>query len=413
MFEQPTPNTAGGEKGRWNEETNQGLRKLQVGVEKLSELNRAIRAVINQKSIDGVLDITNQFLHCDLDASLGPNFYSRVKETFAEDFSLEIPPEDAGFFSSKLFNLLEREYRCETYHDFFVSLADAYMRIVEPWIPIFYCFVHTVMDFTRDYDVDAIYIIARDALHFYPIALALEKRGICRKKVKLVNLSRNMFSDMDNWIQSFCYQKGSCSSPSLQKTEKKYVEKFFNDKVSLAYLDTGAYGTNIRYLLNEERASHTPVFYFYSRNPNIFGYCNFLVLDLRMRGYSVPNDFVILMGDTAEAILKPYRNSVPTTIGGKVDVVAELSSPTSVMCAMATYWKLYLASLELEFYSIDACQQLVKLYDTYHRMLNGQLHIPFILPKCIPRWKHARYWCKAWDLGPIPPMDRICGPECG
>lgn len=82
-----------------------------------------------------------------------------------------------------------------------------------------------------------------------------------------------------------------------------------------AVVDSGCYGTVVSRLVEDldspaTPAEHAACLFFFSRNPRIFGFLNYLlspsILEADILGHDVA-DFVIYAGDLLEALPKPYR----------------------------------------------------------------------------------------------------------
>lgn len=285
------------------------------------------------------------------------------------------------------------------------------------WVPIFTDFVYTVLDTCRNYGIDQIYIISRDAIPFFPIALEFKKCGLWKEEIRLVELNRAMFGMPSVFATETEVTDQMWLGLPVDKTRNnpiaQYLNQLFSNETKIGYIETGYYGTLIRKISEMGLLSNMLVFFFSSCNPNIFGYCNNMVTHSNLRKRKVSygsHEFTFILGDIVESVPKPYKGVQLTTEDDEIKLVAERTAPFYAVCAMASYWALSKLSGQVKLSAINPLDEISKLYDLHEKIKTDEVSIPYILPECIPGWKHAWRFLKEWNIGPLPPVDEMHGP---
>ncbi|HEX8205960.1 MAG TPA: hypothetical protein VF587_07885 [Solirubrobacteraceae bacterium] len=204
----------------------------------------------------------------------------QIAETIAR---LAPPPADRGLAGDGRDEWLE-------------ECSRQFLMRVRPWFPVWFGFTAWVDDWCRSHDVDTIVYLCRDSLPFYALAHALARGSTDGPDLVLVHLSRRTVSS------------GMIGD---------HLEMNLATASKVAFVDSGCYGSLVPKLL-ELRAARAedppPVFFYFSRNPLIFGYVNYLMaFETLKEGGPGPDqperaaDFTIFSGDVIEALPKPYR----------------------------------------------------------------------------------------------------------
>lgn len=163
------------------------------------------------------------------------------------------------------------------------------------WFPVWLGYVAWVLDWCRSRDYSTIVFLCRDSLPFYALARAFVAEDEDAPELALVHLTRRTMSD---------------------HRIADHISDALGDAESIAFVDTGCYGTVVPQLVDACRRHDVPpaVFFYFSRSPLIFGYMNYLMafdmLNAPKDGAtpgSSPADFAIYAGDVVEAQPKSYH----------------------------------------------------------------------------------------------------------
>lgn len=177
-------------------------------------------------------------------------------------------------------------------------LAEAMERFVwriRPWIPLWVSFAHWSVRWSIHRQRRQLIFLARDMLSTYLTARRLDSKIPTGLDIRLAHASRS-------------YQGGVGKMLGIDPANTFVPQPF-------AVVDSGCYGTVISRLVRELDSPVTPAedaacLFYFSRNPKIFGFLNYLlspsILEADIIGHDVA-DFVIYAGDLLEALPKPYR----------------------------------------------------------------------------------------------------------
>jgi hypothetical protein len=103
---------------------------------------------------------------------------------------------------------------------------------------------------------------------------------------------------------------------------------------------------------------------------------------------------VIIMVDTVESLLKPYRVAE--------DGALEIAEPVAFTCSMAFLWSLYRYAKRPKAPGSLGC-----FARALRQAKKGRKY--WLVNKAVPRWEEADRFIASWDLGPLAPMDKLCG----
>ena len=286
-----------------------------------------------------------------------------------------------------------------------------FLRSVRPWCLHWHTFIQFVLRWCESHGFETIVFLGRDALPFYYLA-----RGIAasRPTAHLVQLyvSRSEEPTVEPLVLGI-------DPPSL-----------FRQRV--AYVDSGCYGTLVHQLATTGHRKHggplPAVFFFYSRNPHIFGYMNYLTFthfNVYSNGLSQnfpstsrkpvsPMDIAVMALDTLEATPKPFviKN------GERLEI--RVTSFLSFALAVHLYADLYLlgqrgpresGSPSVQRTAFSALEQLWEIYRQsypWKRHNDGMFWIP-----PTPKWVKGESWLGNWDLGTMSPQTEVFGMHAG
>lgn len=262
---------------------------------------------------------------------------------------------------------------------------------VRPWFPVWSGFVNWLLCWCRHRDYRQVVFLARDSVPLYVLAGQLAARESTDTKLRLLHASR-----------------ASIGHPEF----KSHFERSVLAGEPVALVDTGCYGSLLTRLVRRCRVrcpSEPPaVFYFFSRNPHIFGYMNYLMLagTIEHGGPWLQRDsldFVIYAGDVLEGMPKLYRLEELGTDGRPR---AMIQDPVSFVLSSCLLEELILyTNLQA---AASARQAVHNLYEGYAASRREKGPAPGILydgvaPKVPPEADYAA----AEELLRLPPQGEI------
>jgi hypothetical protein len=173
-----------------------------------------------------------------------------------------------------------------------------FLGATRPWFPLWHAYVDWTLQWCAHRGYSNIAFLCRDAVPFYVISKELRPRvarGRPRVTTSLVHASRRL-----------------AATPNFERHVLRAVPK-----EHVAIVDTGCYGSLIPQLIEIVKSRSLferppAVFFYFSRNPQIFGYVNYLAAWESLHGRHGPNeltslsDFIVRAGDVVEALPKPY-----------------------------------------------------------------------------------------------------------
>ena len=174
--------------------------------------------------------------------------------------------------------------------------AAGFLARLRPWLPIWLGYVDWIRDWCESRGHSTLVFLCRDSLPFYSLARGHAAVSESGPSMALLHATRR-----------------TVRSPALVD----HLRHTLGGAKSLAFVDTGCYGSVVPTLVDDclvrAEGSAPAVFFFFSRNPLIFGYMNYLMAFETLSATRLgelgasPADFTIYAGDLVEALPKPYR----------------------------------------------------------------------------------------------------------
>lgn len=269
--------------------------------------------------------------------------------------------------------------------------TDRFLAIIRPWTHVWYGFTDWALRWCRQNAIETLVFLARDALPFFVAATALEQG----RHLHLAHVSRRI-------------RANTLTLSSILR------------QPSIALIDSGCYGTCINDLRQRRSATvedpdGLATLLYYSRNPQLFGYMNYVMCqDMLTSPETMAGaaEFIIHAGDLLEALPKPYQYTVndPSMV-----MPSDLVSFTISIAALNEISGIARASTFLDpEWMNDAHEQVRPLYRSYqlaaHReeLRNGLL-FDGPTPKSLP----VPGTLSGLDFLEIPPQSHIFGTVSG
>ena len=264
-----------------------------------------------------------------------------------------------------------------------------FLNIIKPWTHVWLSFTNWVLRWCRQNSIETLGFLARDALPFF-VAATAQEQGL---QLHLVHVSRKTAPDAPT------------VNPILLQP-------------SVALIDSGCNGTCINDLRQRrsaliERPGHEGMatLLYYSRNPQLFGYMNYIMCQDMLVSPEAMNraaEFVIYSGDVLETLPKPYQYH---TKDRSMVEPSDLLSFTISIAALSDIRSMAKASTFLDADPmIDVRDQVRLLYRTYqlsrHR---SELHSDFPFDPPVPKVPPAPGALAGLDFLEIPPQSHIFG----
>jgi hypothetical protein len=174
--------------------------------------------------------------------------------------------------------------------EWLATTTERFLALTRPWHHLWLSFGQWALRWSETNRIRTIAFMARDAIPLYIVAAASKASSGPKPQIELTHHTRISKQHMGQLAQLL-------TEPSL------------------ALVDSGCYGTCMSQLVESRSTlvsdeARTACLFFFSRNPHIFGYMNYIMAPtmLRSPADSGPaTDFVIYAGDLLEAMPKPYR----------------------------------------------------------------------------------------------------------
>jgi hypothetical protein len=222
--------------------------------------------------------------------------------------------------------------------------TERFLNLIKPWTPVWYGFTDWALRWCRQNSIETLVFLARDALPFFVAATALEQG----RELHLAHVSRAI-------------RTNTLTLSSVLR------------QPSIALIDSGCYGTCINDLRQRRRDAldgHQPdslaTLLYYSRNPQLFGYLNYLMCPDMLTSPETMDraaEFVIYAGDLLEALPKPYQY---TADDPSMVMPSDLVSFTIAIAALNEMSSFATASTFLDPERMnDAHEQIRPLYRGY------------------------------------------------
>jgi hypothetical protein len=271
--------------------------------------------------------------------------------------------------------------------------TERFLNMIRPWTPVWLGFTDWALRWCRQNSIEAMVFLARDALPFFIAATALEQ-GI---HLHLAHVSRATRPD-------------------------PVTANSILGRPSVALVDSGCYGTCINDLRRRrsaliERPGHDGLatLLYYSRNPQLFGYMNYVMCRDMLAGPETmgrAGEFIIYAGDLLEALPKPYQyNAQDRTMLDPSDLV----SFTIAIAALSEISSMATASTFLEAEPVSDIHEQVRLLYRHYQLSRhrSDLRSDFLFDEPTPKSLPAPGALTGLDFLEIPPQSHIFGTASG
>lgn len=278
-------------------------------------------------------------------------------------------------------------------------LADATERFVwrmRPWLPLWSSFAQWTMRWCAYRHRHHIIFLARDMLSTFMIARRLQQSVEPELNMILAHTTRSHDGHLSKIL-------------GLPPGEDFRGESF-------ALVDSGCYGSvasrMIKRLASDTSSEAACLFYF-SRNPRIFGFVNYLmsptILEVDLRDHRVA-DFVIYVGDLLEALPKPYRIvNRSDAFRGQIQDLISFSFSMAVLKEVFDY-----VDAGPPISIDDARRRALELYGIYvHASANRVVGDSLLFHRPAPKQQPSSYGFADLDFHSLPPQNEIFGPVPG
>ncbi len=238
------------------------------------------------------------------------------------------------------------------------EIVKRYLKSVGYLFPIFEDFSTLLDAVCRKQGLEHVIFFLRDSIFQIPGMMrrgwSTEQLGVCFLNKKILAQLREgkngSSDDVDLFLPTVAFPHRTC------------------------FVDVGAYGTLMDYLLEKGRISTTSyVVNLISRNPNLFSWC-------KVRGKNYPEIKSLNLLDSIESLIKP----MPLYgLNEKGRITEESGDVASTILANALVWALY---------------HLPEVSRTSEKRNRWYLDPP------IPAWKGRTEFVKSWKHGPLLPL---------
>lgn len=289
--------------------------------------------------------------------------------------------------------LCQRTFSVQTdFPTWLCGTTERYLGIIKPWIPVWINFTKWALQWCRHNSIDTLAFLARDALPFFVAAIVLDQGP----RLYLMHVSRA--------------QADSLAANSILR------------QPSVALIDSGCYGTCINSLRQQRDAlvngsdhKGLATLLYYSRNPQLFGYMNYVMARDILASPKTMNsaaEFIVYAGDLLEALPKAYQYKAknPTMVEAN-----DILSFTVSLAALSEISHMAEASMLLDIEKAsDIYDQVRPLYCSYrisrHRTgLCSEFPFDEPTPKALPSFSALA----GMNFLEIPPQSHIFGTVSG
>jgi hypothetical protein len=267
---------------------------------------------------------------------------------------------------------------------------------VRPWLPLWTGYVLWLLEWCSAQGYTQVVFLARDAFPLYVIASQVAGKLKIGLSLRLLHASRATINN-----PAFDHHFNHC----------------IRSREPLALVDTGCYGSILAGLVRRCRACRISpgALYFYSRNPNVFGYMNYLVAaEMLEGGLSRASrrrlaDFVIYAGDVLEGMPKLYRVNGLSPDGDPQVTVHDIVSFV-LASQMLEQLTLYSDVLTIP----DAKRAMVSLCSLYDRARSDRsCRDRLLFDQFAPKSPPATSYLQAEELLHLPPQGELFGLDLG
>jgi hypothetical protein len=278
------------------------------------------------------------------------------------------------------------------------AATERFLWRIRPWIPLWASFADWTVSWCAHRQRSHLLFLARDMLTTYLTARRLHEQAATALDIRLAHASR---ADHGTLADVLGLRDGEQYRPGR-----------------IALVDSGCYGTVMSRLAGQLDIETVPedeaaCLFFFSRNPKIFGYLNYLlspnILELDVAGTDVA-DFVIYAGDLLEALPKPYR-----VLRSDGVLTTELQDLLTFCLGMAVLKEVddFVAAGPRPTVP-QAQRRALELYTTYaHAGKNRMLADSLLFHTPAPQQLPATYGFDSLDYQSFPPQNEIFGSAPG
>jgi hypothetical protein len=300
-------------------------------------------------------------------------------------------------------------------YEYVLNMASLSSNLVKDMAPLLTSFVIDVLQKCRKLGIRKVVVLDRDGDLFYVIAKILGESYFGELHVILAPINRKLFAIADgvgldgkDYSELF---KRSVERVTHSSVLTAYLTSILGERDCYAVLDTGLYGSIPGILNNlhevQGRLPKPYVFYFSSRNPNIYGFANQYVPMLPIPVNDWPC-WLELFTDTIETLAKTHGPVDPIFSKGRI-----LLPTRSVSCLYeASSWGIIIGirnyinyQVAREWDKILHPEKLMKdLYIRFQKVSDSPFMPSFFLERHAPPSPYGPAILRGWNQGSLPPL---------
>ena len=367
------------------------------------------------RKLDDLLDTVSPLYGINLSDRISSSEFGRIKRSYENDLAVEITRRHAKWMTNRFFSSIRRQP--QTKRSLIHALNSVLKRSAVVHTPMMGAFVKSILSWARRESIQNVFFLARDCLPLFSVAKALAPRSFS-SRMKILELNRDMLSIPDE-IARAVLKKQERGKRLEQQVARAAVYAILSNlfrRHKSACVDTGCYGSIVREIYRNLREEKRPLFFFYnSVNPHIWGFLNHVIHFRNIEGEAVPFDLVWTVGDSIEAIPKPYQDaalmfsSKAETIVGRqsYQVMCRPKSWAFGLSAFTAYFSFFQHAKMLDIGSIDPLQEIDRLYLSMKKQKAGITKAPVFLPTHMPDWSQASKFLAEFGQDAIPPQPAL------
>jgi len=354
-----------------------------------------------------------KFYGVDPTGRLDHNTLKKLYRKVKTEFAYEVGSGLATF----LLNLISKQADGQQYltaEKLIHRIVQIYTPLIKLYTPILVSFIDSVARESLRAGVSKVYLLARDALPLLPVALA--RQGRYRGQIQFfpLEVNRRLLGIVDEIADVL--QQGKLEAwrrETRTEKEKRIVDKFLSQQFRgklVACVDIGYYGTIPWILKGKYNIRPMPLFFmFASANPLIWGFLNRIFDYGKLLGSVIPYEFMWILGDTIEAMPKPYGPSAYVGQGRNVILSAPPSNWLFGTVSYLIYYLIYRCARMLSRRKLNPWTSVQAIFKFKRKFLDETQNPTFpILPSPIKEWSQNRDFMKSFYVGfgtvPVPPQ---------
>lgn len=325
------------------------------------------------------------------------------------EFTQEVGSELGNFLTA----LLLRQANPKSYitpEELIWRIVKIYEPLLKFYVPILTLFINSVIKQSKHTGINKVYLLARDALPFLPVALARQNKYSPRIHFFPLEVNRRLLGIVDEIAEvSQQDELDSWRNKSREQKEKRIVDRFLHQQFkgrTVGCIDVGYYGTLVRALKGQFNLRPIPYFFmFASANPLIWGFLNRIFDYGNLVSKRIPHDFMWILGDSIEALPKPYHHSSFVKEGKHITLSAYPTCWLSGIVAYLLYYQIYRLARNITTQVIDPWKSIHAIFKLYQRFNDKTQQWTFpILPKPIPEWSQSQDFMQKFytEFGAVP-----------